>query len=196
MLNLGNVKKYYAFNFFNSLEFFAPVIVLFWQSKGLNFSQIMILQSIYAVGVIVLELPTGALADYLGKRISLIFGSLFFTAGFFIYGISNQFWHFIIGELTIGTGAALISGADSAFIHESLNAVGRGSEYKRTEGSVRGLTSISRAIGKIIGGLLGSISLSYTLLATAVSTFIGFLTSATFTETKEILPREEKYRGQ
>jgi len=192
MLNLGNVKKYYAFNFFNSLEFFAPVIVLFWQSKGLNFSQIMILQSIYAVGVIVLELPTGALADYLGKRISLIFGSLFFTAGFFIYGISNQFWHFIIGELTIGTGAALISGADSAFIHESLNAVGRGSEYKRTEGSVRGLTSISRAIGKIIGGLLGSISLSYTLLATAVSTFIGFLTSATFTETKEILPREEK----
>ncbi|MBP7842903.1 MFS transporter [Candidatus Woesebacteria bacterium] len=188
----GNVKKYYAFNFFNSLEFFAPVIVLFWQSKGLNFSQIMVLQSIYAIGVIVLELPTGALADYLGKRISLILGSLFFTAGFLIYGISSEFWHFVIGELTIGTGAALISGADSAFIHESLNAIGKGSEYKRTEGSVRGLTSLSRAVGKIVGGLLGSISLSYTLLATAVATFAGFITSTTFSETKENQPRDEK----
>lgn len=192
MLLQGNIKKYYAFNFFNSLEFFAPVIVLFWQSKGLNFSQIMILQSIYAVGVIVLELPTGALADYLGKRISLIFGSLFFTAGFFIYGISNEFWHFVIGELTIGTGAALISGADSAFIHESLTAIGKGPQYKKTEGSVRGLTSISRAVGKILGGLLGSISLSFTLIATAISTFFGFLTSLSFSETKENLPREEK----
>lgn len=188
----GNVKKYYTFNFFNSLEFFAPVIVLFWQSKGLNFSQIMLLQSIYALGVIVLELPTGALADYLGKRISLVLGSLFFTAGFFIYGISNEFWQFIVGELTIGTGAALISGADSAFIHESLKAMGRGSDYKKTEGRVRGLTSISRAMGKILGGLLASISLSYTLIATAVSTFLAFLMSLSFKETKEDLPREEK----
>lgn len=189
---IGNVKKYYTFNFFNSLEFFAPVIVLFWQSKGLNFSQIMILQSIYAVGVIVLELPTGALADYLGKRISLILGSLFFTAGFFIYGISSDFWQFVVGELTIGIGSALISGADSAFLHESLKAVERGSEYKKTEGRVRGITSISRAVGKIIGGLLGSISLSYTLIATAASTFFAFLTSLSFSETKENLPRAEK----
>ncbi|MFA5135936.1 MAG: MFS transporter [Patescibacteria group bacterium] len=189
---IGNVKKYYLFNFFNSLEFFAPVIVLFWQSKGLNFSQIMLLQSIYALGVIVLELPTGALADYFGKRISLILGSLFYTAGFLIYGISHTFLHFVIGELTVATGAALISGADSAFIHESLKAIGKGHEYKKTEGGVRGLTSLSRAFGKVIGGLLGSISLSYTLLATAVSTFFGFITSATFTKTQENIPREEK----
>lgn len=192
MVLAGNIKKYYSFQFFNSLEFFAPVIVLFWQSKGLNFSQIMWLQSIYAIGVIILELPTGALADYFGKRISLVFGSLFFTLGFFVYGIGTMFWHFIVGELTIAVGAALISGADSAFIHETLKSLGRGAEYKKTEGKVRGLTSISRAVGKLLGGVLGSISLSYTLLATAVSTFIGFLTSLTFTETKEELPREEK----
>lgn len=192
MSNNSNVKKYYSFQFFNSLEFFAPVIVLFWQSKGLNFSQIMLLQSIYAVGVIVLELPTGALADYFGKRISLIFGALFYALGFFIYGLGQTFWHFVLGELVLGTGSALISGADSAFIHESLKLVGKESEYKNTEGKVRGLTSISRAIAKLLGGAIASVSLSLTLFATAVSTFTAFIISLFFNKTNESLPREEK----
>jgi MFS family permease len=188
----NNVKKYYSFKFFNSLEFFAPVIVLFWQSRGLNFSQIMILQSIYAVSVVILELPTGALADYFGKRLSLIFGALFFSLGFLIYGISSVFWHFVLGELILGVGAALISGADSAFLHESLKFINKGSDYKDTEGKVQGLTSISRAIGKLLGGLLGSISLSFTLLATAISTFVAFIISLFFAKTTEDLPRKEK----
>ncbi|MCB9813153.1 MAG: MFS transporter [Pseudomonadales bacterium] len=191
-MTFSNEKKYYSFQFFNNLGFFAPVIVLFWQSKGLNFSQIMLLQSIYAVSVVFLELPTGALADYFGKRISLVFGALFFSLGFFIYGMGNVFWHFIIGELILGVGSALISGADSAFLHESLKSNNRESEYKNVEGKVRGLSSMSRATSNVLGGLLGSISLSLTLLVTAVSTFLAFITSLFFAKTSEELPREER----
>jgi MFS family permease len=97
-----------------------PVIVLFWLSHGLNMTQVMLLQSIYAIGVIILELPTGALADFLGKKISLIIGSALFSLGMIYYGFSTQFWQFVTGELIAASGMAFISGADSSLLYEML----------------------------------------------------------------------------
>src|SRR3989338_262907 len=129
-----NIRKYYLFQFFNSLAFFSPVIVLFWQANGLNMTQIMLLQSIYSIGVVLLELPTGAFADYFGKRKSLILGALFWTLGTFWYGLSHEFWQFVIGELTAGIGAAFISGADRSYIHQLLKAGNQESNFRKVEG--------------------------------------------------------------
>ncbi len=188
----GNIKKYYLFEAFNSLAFFSPVIVLFWQSKGLDMTQILTLQSIYAIGALVLELPTGGFADYFGKKLSLIFGSLFFSLGLFWYGLSSHFWQFVIGELTCATGMAFISGADRAFIHQTLKSLGREKDYNKTEGSVRGLNQVFQALGNIGGGFIGSISLGLTLIATGFSTLVAFITGLSFSKTKEELPREEQ----
>lgn len=188
----GNIKKYYLFQFFNSLEFFSPVIVLFWQANGLNFTQIMILQSIYAVGVIILELPTGAFADYFGKGESLALGSFFFTMGLLWYGLSSNFYQFVIGELACAAGFAFISGADRAFIHQTLKSINQEDHYTKIEGKTRSFAQIARTIGNFLGGIIGSISLGLTLISTGISTFIGFLIGLTFQDTKIELPREEK----
>ncbi len=188
----GNIKKYYLFEAFNSLAFFFPVIVLFWQSKGLNMTQIFTLQSIYAIGALILELPTGGFADYFGKKISLIFGSLFFSIGLFWYGLSSHFWQFAIGELTIAAGMAFISGADRAFIHQTLKSLGKDKDFNKTEGGVRALSQIFQALGNIGGGFIGSVSLGLTLIATGISTFIALIVGFSFSNTENELPREEK----
>lgn len=187
----GNIRKYYLFQFLDSLAFFAPVMVLFWQKYGLNMAQIMTLQSIYAIGALILELPTGAFADRFGKKLSLSCGAGFFSLGLFIYGLSTNFWQFIIGELTCATGTAFISGADRAFLHETLAFSGRQNEYKKTEGRARGLVQISQAVSSILGSLIGAISLGLTLTTSAVATFFGFITSLTFVKTNERYKREE-----
>src|SRR3990167_4526278 len=117
---LSNIRKYYLFQFFNNLVYFSPVIFLFWQANGLNMTQIMLLQSIYSIGVVILELPTGAFADYFGKKKSLMVCSLLWTVGLIGYGLSHTFWQFALGELIVGVGSAFISGADRAYIHEIL----------------------------------------------------------------------------
>lgn len=180
-----NIRKYYLFQFFNSLAFFSPVIVLFWQSHGLTMTQIMLLQSIYSIGVVILELPTGAYADYFGKRKSLILGALFWTIGFTWYGFSTNFWQFAIGELLAGVGSAFISGADRAYIHELLREEHKESEFKKTEGKARGIIQIAQAIGSMGGGFIGSISLSFTLIATGLSTIVSFIIGTTFPKIKE-----------
>jgi MFS family permease len=187
-----NIKKYYLFQAFNSLAFFSPVIVLFWQSKGLDMAQILTLQSIYAIGALLLELPTGGFADHFGKKMSLVFGALFFTLGLFWYGISSNFWQFVVGELTTALGISFISGADRAFIHQTLRSLGREQDFNKTEGKVRGLNQVFQALGNIGGGFIGAISLGLTITATGFSTLIAFLISLSFSKTNLELPREEK----
>ena len=176
----NNIRKYYLFQFVNNLVFFSPVIVLFWQSHGLTMTQIMLLQSIYSVGVVVLELPTGAFADYFGKKQSLMIGALFWTIGIIWYGSSTVFWQFVIGELTVGIGSAFISGADRAYIHDLLSKEQKEIDFKKVEGKARGIIQVSQALGSVIGGLIASISLSLPLLTTSISAFLGFIVSSRF----------------
>jgi MFS family permease len=187
-----NINKYYLFQFFDSLAFFGPVIVLFWQSNGLNMTQIMLLQSIYSIGVVLLELPTGAFADRYGKKTSLIIGGLFWTIGCFWYGASHSFWQFAIGEITCGVGAAFVSGADRAYLHQLLLSDNQENNFKKVEGRARGIIQVAQAIGSLFGGFIGSISYGWTLFATAIATFISSLVGLTFPNTKVKLANENK----
>ncbi|MBI4973611.1 MFS transporter [Candidatus Roizmanbacteria bacterium] len=188
---LSNIRKYYLFQFFNNLAFFSPVIVLFWQANGLSMTQIMLLQSIYSLGVVILELPTGAFADYFGKKKSLILGSSLWTVGLIGYGLSHTFWQFALGELIVGMGAAFISGADRAYIHELLREIEREKEFKKVEGKARGIIQIAQAMGNLLGGFIGSISLGLSLIATGFSTFMGFLIGFSFPRIKRE-PKEHR----
>jgi MFS family permease len=187
-----NINKYYLFQFFDSLAFFGPVIVLFWQSNGLNMTQIMLLQSIYSVGVVLLELPTGAFADRYGKKTSLIIGGLIWTVGLFWYGASHSFWQFAIGEITCGIGAAFVSGADRAYLHQLLLSDNQENSFKKVEGRARGIIQVAQAIASLFGGFIGSISYGWTLFATAIATFTSSLVGLTFPNTKVKLANENK----
>ncbi|MEI6327296.1 MAG: MFS transporter [Candidatus Roizmanbacteria bacterium] len=186
------IQKYYLFQFFDSLAFFAPVIVLFWQSNGLTVTQIMYLQSIYSIGVVFLELPTGAFADFFGKKQSLMIGALFWTGGIIFYGLGHTFWQFVIGELVVGIGSAFISGADRAYLHELLRMEQKTGDFKKIEGKARGIIQVAQAIGSIGGGLIGTISLGLPLISTGISTFIGFVIATTFPPVKKTNTRVKK----
>lgn len=187
-----DLRKYYLFQFFNSLAFFSPVIVLFWKANGLNMTQIMLLQSIYSIGVVILELPTGAFADYFGKRTSLIVSVLLWASGLIWYGMSHNFWQFVIGELIAGTGSAFFSGADRAYIHEILQENNKEKDFKKVEGKARSIVQISQAIGSLLGGFIGSISLGLPLIVTGIVSFFNSLIAFSLPRTKEQKAREKK----
>lgn len=182
---LSAVQKYYLFQFFGNLAFFSPVIVLFWRANGLTMAQIMLLQSIYAIGVSVLELPTGAFADLFGKKLSLFIGAFFWTMGMIWYGYSHSFWQFALGEITVGLGAAFISGADRAYLHHILRLRNDEESFNKIEGRARGFIQIAQALASLVGGFIGSFSLAATLFATSISNFFNILLVPTFPPIKK-----------
>lgn len=179
------IQKYYLFQFLANMAFFSPIIVLFWQQNGLSMTQIMLLQSIYGIGVSILELPTGAFADIFGKKKSLLLGALFWAGGCFWYGMGHTFLQFVIGELLIGVGSAFFSGADRAYLHQVLAQEGKEETFKKVEGKARGIIQIAQGVGSILGGFIASVSLGFAVFASGIANCLNFGVILSFPNTKE-----------
>ena len=100
--------------------FFTPIIVLFYQNNGLSLTQIMIIQSICSVASILTEIPSGYFADKVGRKQSLMITGIFALLSMLTFGLGNNFYHFLIAGLLWALAGVFISGADSAFIYDTL----------------------------------------------------------------------------
>jgi MFS family permease len=138
---------------------FMPYIVPFYHDNGLDMHQIMVLQAIYSVSIIALEIPSGYFADVIGRRRTLILGVILGTIGMGLYSISYGFMGFLIAELVLGFGQSFISGADSALLYDSLLDNHKEKDYIKYEGRMVSVGNIAEAAAGIAGGLLALVSL-------------------------------------
>ncbi len=99
---------------------YMPIVVPFYESNGLSMKDIMILQAVYSIAIVVLEVPSGYLADVIGRKKTLIIGAVFGVFGFTTYSLSFGFMGFLVAEIILGIGQSCISGADSAMLYDSL----------------------------------------------------------------------------
>jgi MFS family permease len=97
-----------------------PIVVLFYKENGLNVTQVFILQSVYSLSIVLLEIPSGYFADVLGRKNTISLGAILGFVGYAIYSVTSGFWGFFIAEVLLGFGQSMISGADSALLYDSL----------------------------------------------------------------------------
>lgn len=167
---------------------FMPIVVPFYESNGLSMKDIMILQAIYSVAIVVLEIPSGYLADVLGRRKTLILGSVFGTLGFLTYSLSHGFIGFLVAEIILGIGQSCISGADSAMLYDSLLEKGKQGRYTRFEGRITSLGNIAEALAGILGGFLAGISLRTPYIAQTFVALIALPAAITLVEPARTVP--------
>ncbi len=161
----SNIWKYYLRQFFAGMFFSVPVIVLFWQENGLSITEIMVLQSIFAIAVVVLEIPTGYFADLYGRKKSLLISGFMILLAITIYSISRNFFHFMVGEILFAIGISFASGASSALIFDTLVHLKEEKNYKKVWGNALFVSAVAVGFSGIIGGFISSISLRYAVYA-------------------------------
>ncbi len=120
-----NLALLYLFSFFKSLQFFGAVAVPFYLHRiGLDYTRMFLLEAIFSFAMILFEIPTGVIADRWGRKISLLFGAVFFGAGFLLFGIYTSYMVLVGAEIICAFGMTLLSGADRAILYELLKASG------------------------------------------------------------------------
>jgi MFS family permease len=113
---------------------FAPYIFYYMtEVRGLSATEYGALQAIYYWAVMATEVPSGIVADRLGRKWTLALGALVNGVGCWTFAVSYDFGVFAVGEVLFALGTALISGADSAMLYDSLAAEKRETEYPRAE---------------------------------------------------------------
>ena len=155
----SNIWKLYLIKISKWFMLFMPYVVPFYQENGLDMHQIMVLQAIYSVSIVALEIPSGYFADVIGRRRTLILGVIMGTVGMGIYSLSYGFMGFLIAELVLGFGQSFVSGADSALLYDSLLDNRKENDYIKFEGRMVSVGNVAEAAAGIVGGLLALISL-------------------------------------
>lgn len=153
-----NIINLYVIKIAKWFNLVMPVVVLFYQSNGMGMQEIFWLKSIYSIGIVIMEIPSGYLADVWGRKKSLLTGALLGAVGFGMYSFSYGFWAFALAELILGVGYSFVSGSDSAMLYDSLKEAGQEKKYIKQEGWITSAGNFAEAIAGVCGGLLAAIS--------------------------------------
>lgn len=149
---------------------FAAVLVPFFTEwGGLGLSQVQFIQSWFLFWVFVLEIPTGAVADYWGRKHSMVLGAALFGVGMLIYGSEPLITRFLLAEFVLAAGVALLSGAGEALLYDSLKELGKESEAKKIMGRSNSVWLVGMLLSAPLGSYIGAqYGLNYPTLLTAI----------------------------
>ena len=150
-----NIPLIYTFSFLQMTLFPMAIITLFWKEHiGLSLSEILLLQSIFAVAMVVMEYPSGYISDRIGYRTALTAASILGLAGWGYYTVATSFRDVLIAEILLGISTSFISGTDSALLFESLKENGQEAIYARCEGRSTFFGQTGEAAGALFAGVL------------------------------------------
>lgn len=162
---------------------YMPVVVLFMESNGLDLRAVMTVNAIYSLSVAAFEIPSGYFSDRLGRKQSLVIGTLLISLQFVAYSYSYDFWSLALGGLIGGIGASFISGTDSALLYDTLQLLDRRDDYLKWEGRTYALGTFSEAVAAILGGWLAyQYSLRFPMYVQVGISLIGVLAALSLVE--------------
>ncbi|WP_262281829.1 MFS transporter [Micromonospora sp. MA102] len=169
----------YAYAFLTDLVLLYPVYTLLFADTGLSVGQISSLFVLWSAAGILLEVPSGAWADAVSRRLLLCLAPLLTAAGFALWVLVPSYPAFAAGFLLWGAGGALRSGALEALVWTELDRLGAAGRYARLAGRARTaeLLGVVGAMGLAapvlaLGGYpaVGAASVAACLAAAAVAT--------------------------
>lgn len=151
---------------------------LFLLEAGLDILHVFLVHATYTAAIAVLEIPTGAVADTIGRRRSFLLSLLTLTLaalGFVaVARAGGGAAMFALPALLLGLGGTLYSGSVEAWMVDALRHTGFQERLDRVFARAQVITGGATLVGTAAGGLLGSLDLALPFLARAavlVATF-------------------------
>ncbi len=179
-----NLRLYPIFYFFHDLHFWMPVWIIFATDEvGLTFAQLGAIGPAFYVITSFGQPLAGALADRFGRVRTIRASLLIFMAFTAWFAFSDGFWMAAVAWSLWGLAMVAITGTDSAFLHDSLQALGRERDFERQAGRAFAVRSGALVLATLAGGVIaGEIGGRGALLAGTTSTGIALMISVFFRE--------------
>lgn len=165
----ANVRWFYAYRFLANLLLWLPIWILYLQrERGLTIGQITALDAPFWLVVVASQVPTGAFADRFGRRQALLAGNAILTVAYLVFGVASSYPLILASYIVWAVGFAFGSGADLAFLYDTLAALDRLEEYPRAAGRAFSLTAAAGIVGLTAGAWLADVTrLDVPVIATA-----------------------------
>ena len=175
-LSQRNEKVFYISEFFNGLIFHMPVWVAF-ELQFITLGQLALIEAVMQGSQLLSELPTGAIADLLGKKASVIIGRIIGVISLFMYASATSLTGFVVYAIVSGIGDSFVSGAKDALLYDSLKEDGREHQYTKISSKLSLIFQLSFAAAILLGGALSLWGYTTAIYATVLSYSIVLILS-------------------
>ena len=168
----GNPRRFVYFTVFYNARAYYPILAILFLDLGLTLDQFVLLNLIWAATIFLFEVPSGALADTIGRRKLLIISAILMILEMLCLlfaprdGGTLLFALCVINRILSGLSEAFASGADEALAYDSLPAEDRENAWDQ----VLAMAMRWRSVGFVIAMILGSLLYDPTLLNRALPT--------------------------
>ena len=161
-----NIPVYYIFMASTGFMIFLPVwIIYLTDHRGMSLTTVGIMESLFWLTIVLAEVPTGAVADRFGRRISLALGGFLFFASMLVFAIADTVPLLLTSYLIMGVSMTLYSGASQALLYDTLRVLGRTNEFERHMGRSEAGSFFFMLLASGLGGpLVALIGYSPTIL--------------------------------
>lgn len=180
-LRRKNTTVFFFTEIARSLVFTIPIWVAY-ERQYLTLSQFTNIEAIIIASQLLLELPTGAFADLLGKRISVMIGFFASAISMIVYLYARDYSAFIIYAVMNGLSDSFISGANEALLYDSLKQDHKEDQFTKYTSKYSLVFQLGIASATVFGGVLGSIAFQWSIIAKTIAFFVGGILCFLFKE--------------
>jgi MFS family permease len=146
--------KFCMYGFLKNLRFFEPFLVLFFLEKGLSYLQIGTLYAIRELATNILEIPTGIIADAMGRRRTMVSAFIAYILSFLIFNFSSGYYFFILAMIFFSFGEAFRTGTHKAMIFDYLQIKGWGDQKVYYYGHTRAWSQLGSALSSLTAAFI------------------------------------------
>lgn len=148
------------------------VNTLFLLDAGLSVGSVFVVNAVFSAGMVMFEIPTGVIADTLGRRVSylLAIGVLAVTTVLYLISAETNSgpWVFGVVSIFMGLGFTFYSGALEAWLVDALGSVGESGDLDHVFARSAQVTGVAMLIGTTAGGFLGQVDLAVPFVVRSV----------------------------
>jgi MFS family permease len=150
-----NVARTLSMSFFQVFMLVMPIAVPFFESRGLTMQEIFSLQALFALAVLLGEVPSGYLADLVGRRHTLVIGAVAAGIGNTLLAFASDFWSLAAYEVALAIAFSLISGSDIAMLYDTEVALAtEADEPRAVVGKLYSVKTLSEALAAVTCSVL------------------------------------------
>lgn len=135
-----------------SMSYMAGMYITFLRYHGLDYVGAIVPNIFYFVTILLFELPTGAIADVFGRKISFVLSCLIWALAKVVYFFADSLWLFITAEIIAAIGQTCASGAFEAWLVDSLRYHG----YQGKTSAIFAQGIKTKQLATVLGALIGT----------------------------------------
>ncbi|MCH4890971.1 MFS transporter [Acidaminobacter sp. JC074] len=178
----NNIYKDYLFTFLSRFDLTHGIWMLYLAYKGLNLFEIGLMETVYHLSSFTMEIPTGAVADILGRKTSRVLGRIMSCVAILIMIFGNNVYAFALSFFFTALSNNLESGAGEALVYDSLKEIKEEHLYIKIRGRNEFFYQLTKTLSLLLGGYIATLSYNKVYIFSLVVAFVSVMQALTFVE--------------